>query len=100
MLMLSVTGTMGLAIGRDSMANRSAQTGIQSLTESLKQVHFPISRDDLLQKYGDTRIQLVHGTVMSLREALADIIQPSFKSLSDLAVAVGENRRADEVPDW
>jgi hypothetical protein len=82
------------------MAETSAQTGIQPLTESLNQVQFPISREELLQRYGDTRIQLVHGTVMSLREALADIQQPSFKSLSDLAVAVGENRRVDEVSDW
>lgn len=81
------------------MAKTSADTGIQSITESLRQVRFPINRDDLLRKYGNVRIQLVHGTVLSLKEALTDIIQPSFKSLSDLAVAVGENRRADEVPD-
>lgn len=82
------------------MAKASAHAGIQSLTESLKQVRFPINRNDLLKEYGSVRIQLVHGTVMSLKEALTDIIQPSFKSLSDLAVAVGENCRADEVSDW
>jgi hypothetical protein len=81
------------------MAKPSAQTGIQPLTESLEQVQFPISKEALLEQYGDTWIQLVHGTILSLREALIDIQQASFKSLSDLAIAVGENRRTDEALD-
>ncbi|HEY9744644.1 MAG TPA: hypothetical protein V6C99_00335 [Oculatellaceae cyanobacterium] len=76
------------------------RTEIKPLSESLAQVRFPISKEDLLSDYGHVHIQLVHGQVLSLSTALSNIIQPSFKSLSDLAIALGEHHRADEMLDW
>lgn len=82
------------------MSYSAAQSDIRPLSESLRHVRFPISREALLEEYGDVEIQLVHGQVLTLANALSVIFQPSFKSLSDLAMAVGENCRADEMQDW
>lgn len=81
-------------------SNYASQNPVQPLSESLKHIRFPISRKDLLRQYGMIRIQLVHGQILTLEDALRDIIQPEFRSISDLMVAVGENRRADEAKDW
>jgi hypothetical protein len=87
-------------MGEFVMLRYASLPEIRPLNESLEQVRFPISRDALLEDYGQVRIQMVHGQVLSLESALAGIVQPHFRSLSDLAVAVGENRRADEAMDW
>jgi hypothetical protein len=82
------------------MPYSAAQYEIRPLNESLRHVRFPISKAELLETHGHVRLQLVHGKILTLASALEDIIQPSFKSLSDLAMAIGEHRRADEMQDW
>lgn len=61
---------------------------IPPLTESLEHVHFPIQKEELLDQYGDTLVQLEEGQVLSLTQALSCIIQSEFISVSDIAMAI------------
>lgn len=60
------------------------------LNEALRDVEFPISREDLLRRYGDVPIFLHSGEQLSLESALARVRQPEFKSVSDITLAIGE----------
>lgn len=80
--------------------SEQAEKKVQLLSQALENVPFPIDRDTLLEQYGELQLELVHGQVLSLADALCCIEQPCFKSISDLAIAVGENRRDDELHDW
>ena len=82
------------------MSNQASQAPVRSLSKSLQNVHFPISRQALLAQYGHVQIQMVHGPILTLERALANIVQPSFRSLSDLVVAVGEYRHLDSTIDF
>lgn len=66
------------------------------LAEALAGVTFPIRRDELIQRYGDTTVEVVENYPIKLKDMLANCEDEGYESLESLLTcrAVQESIRA------
>ena len=65
--------------------------GAAAVTQAIKGVHFPCSKDELIGTYGNKQIELRKGNPMKLKDVLEDIPNDTFNSPVDLEKAIKDN---------
>jgi hypothetical protein len=86
-------GTQGSSrmVDSDRGPNRGEAYGIASVTHVLEGLHFPISRQDLMQRYGNKIIQWTkEGQSYKLAECLRQVRQEQFNSITEITAAVSD----------
>jgi hypothetical protein len=63
--------------------------GVASITNVLQGLEFPISKQDLMNRFGDRTIQWTKDNPQSVRDILSKVSQDRFNSMADVAAAVG-----------
>ena len=58
--------------------------GVAALGSIFNYVSFPVTKQDIIQKYGDRKIEYTTGETMAVRDILADSSMESFNSFADL----------------
>jgi hypothetical protein len=65
--------------------------GAASITHVLKGVHFPVSKQDLLDRYGREQIRWTQESrPVSLRDCLRDFQRDRFNSITEITQAVSD----------
>jgi len=67
--------------------------GIASVSNALGGVDFPMSKDDLISKYGDRRIEWTKGNPAQLRDVLKNAEENQFSSMADVVSAVSRSHK-------
>ncbi|MCK7516038.1 MAG: DUF2795 domain-containing protein [Desulfobacterales bacterium] len=62
--------------------------GIASVSNALGGVDFPMTKQDLIDRYGDRQIEWTKGNPQALREVLKNAEQDQFGSMADVVGAV------------
>lgn len=61
--------------------------GAASLTRVLNGVCFPITRDEIIAKYGDREVQYSKGNLKTMKEIVSKCNNDSFYTMSELVEA-------------
>lgn len=61
--------------------------GVKALGAIFRYVDFPITKQDLIQKYGDREIEYTSGETMKVRDIFADSSKEKYYSLDELEIA-------------
>jgi hypothetical protein len=64
--------------------------GAAAVSMAIKGVDFPISKRDLINRYGDKKVEITKGNPQNLRDILEDIPNETFHSPVDLEKAVAD----------
>ncbi len=64
--------------------------GVAYVAQVLNDVDFPISKQELIEQYGDEEIQWSEDQTYTLQECLEDVPQERFKSMTELKRAISE----------
>lgn len=67
--------------------------GIASVSNALGGSDFPMSKQDLISRYGDKQIEWTKGHLEPLRHVLKDASEHEFNSMSDVVSAVSREHR-------
>lgn len=67
--------------------------GIASVSNALGGISFPMSKDDLLDKYGNKQIEWTKGSHQELKKVLQDAHEDNFESMADVVSAVSRGHR-------
>lgn len=74
------------------MGKRGPKTGkaygAAAIARAFKDVSFPLSKHDVMEKYGDKEIEYTKGSPIKVRQVLWDIHDHTFKSPADLEHAL------------
>ena len=62
--------------------------GAAAVTNAIKGAHFPMSKNDIIQKYGDKEIELHKGHSVKLKDVLSNVTDETFNSPVDLEKAI------------
>ena len=62
--------------------------GAAAITNAIKGAHFPMSKQDLLDNYGNKEVELTKGNPVKLSDLLSDITDETFNSPVDLEKAI------------
>jgi len=77
-----------MAIRENRGPDKGEAYGIAAITQALEGVDLPASKDDLLQRAGNTKIQYRKGRPVSLKQILQDVDQEEFASMANVVSAV------------
>ncbi|MHB0975740.1 MAG: DUF5789 family protein [Candidatus Aquicultorales bacterium] len=58
--------------------------GMASLSEALRDVSFPISRNDLINQVGDRDVQVEQGKTMKMRDFLSACSHDMYNTVTDV----------------
>lgn len=72
---------------------RGQAYGIASVSNALGGVDFPMSKQDLINRYGDRRIEWTKGNPQALRDVLKDAHENQFNSMADVVSAVSRGHK-------
>ena len=64
--------------------------GAAAIARVFKDASFPLSKHDIMQKYGDKEIEFTKGSHVKVRQVLWDLHDENFKSPADLEHALHE----------
>ena len=64
--------------------------GIAAVTQALDGLHFPASKEQVLERAGDQQIEYRKGQVVSLRPIIEDAPDEEFPSMAQIVHAVSE----------
>ena len=67
--------------------------GIASISNALQGAEFPMSKNDVIEKYGGKEIQWRKGQPSQLKEILESTPDQQYKSMADLVSAVSKSER-------
>ena len=67
--------------------------GIASVSNALGGVNFPMSKQDLISKYGDRQIEWTKGNPQHLKDVLKEAPENEFSSMADVVSAVSRGHR-------
>lgn len=67
--------------------------GIASVSNALGGVDFPMTKQDLIDIYGDRQIEWTKGNPQALREVLRDAHEDQFGSMADVVSAVSRGHK-------
>lgn len=67
--------------------------GIASVSNALSGISFPMTKENLLHKYGNKQIEWTKGTHQPLKDVLKDSFEDNFDSMADVVSAVSRNHR-------
>jgi hypothetical protein len=67
--------------------------GIASVSNALGGVDFPMSKQDLIDSYGDRQIEWTKGNPQALRDVLKDAMENEFNSMADVVSAVSRGHK-------
>jgi len=67
--------------------------GIASVSNALGGVDFPMTKQDLINKYGDRQIEWTKGNPAPLREVLQHAEDQEFDSMADVVSAVSRSHK-------
>ena len=67
--------------------------GIASISNALSGAEFPMSKRDVLSKYGDKQIEWKKGQTGALKDILETTPDQHFNSMADLVSAVSKSER-------
>lgn len=67
--------------------------GIASVSNALGGCDFPMSKQDLIDKYGARQIEWTKGNPQALREVLKDASENQFGSMADVVSAVSRGHK-------
>jgi hypothetical protein len=73
--------------GFDSIEPEINSHGVKALGAIFKYVNFPISKQEIIQKYGDREIEYTSGETMKVKDIFTDYPKDKFDTLSDLEFA-------------
>lgn len=76
-----MTNGRGAAIGRKPH-------GIAAVTRALEGLHFPVTKQDVLEYVGDTTVQFRKGEPIEVREIVENIDKNKFATMPELLMAV------------
>lgn len=62
--------------------------GAAAVTQAIKGVNFPISKQDLIDQYGNQEVEITKGNPVMLSDILEDVTENSFNTSRDLEKAV------------
>ncbi|OGH96936.1 MAG: hypothetical protein A2104_08265 [Candidatus Melainabacteria bacterium GWF2_32_7] len=65
--------------------------GAAAVTQAIRGADFPMSKQDLINRYGDKDIEWTKGNPRKLRDLLIDLPSETFNSPADLEHALHEN---------
>lgn len=65
--------------------------GAAAVAKCLKNADFPMSKKDIMSKYGNCEVEWRKGETRTLQECLGDIPEESFNSPVELEKAIKEN---------
>ncbi|OGI21866.1 MAG: hypothetical protein A2287_07200 [Candidatus Melainabacteria bacterium RIFOXYA12_FULL_32_12] len=64
--------------------------GAAAVTMAIKGADFPMSKEDLISKYGDKEVEITKGNPQKLRDVLNNIPSETFNSPVELEKAVAK----------
>ena len=64
--------------------------GAAAIAQAIKGTDFPISRNDLIKRYGDKEVQITKGNSQKLKDILEEIPNETFNSPIDLEKAIAD----------
>ncbi|OGI22654.1 MAG: hypothetical protein A2255_01930 [Candidatus Melainabacteria bacterium RIFOXYA2_FULL_32_9] len=64
--------------------------GAAAVASIFKNANFPMSKDDIMQKYGDREIEYTKGNPVKVKDVLSNIPSETFNSPADLEHAFHE----------
>lgn len=64
--------------------------GAAAVAKIFKDVSFPLSKHDIMQRYGEKDIEYTKGSHVKLKQVLWDVQDDTFKSPADLEHALHE----------
>ena len=64
--------------------------GVKAIGSIFKYIDFPISKQEIIQRYGDREIEYTTGETIKVRDILTDSQLDKFNSLADLEQAFHE----------
>ncbi len=65
--------------------------GAAAISKCLHGAHFPISKRDIISKYGSCKVEFRKGETMNLKKVFEDIPDETFYSPVDVEKAISEN---------
>lgn len=73
--------------------------GIAAVTQALHGLDFPASKQALLERAGDQRIEYRKGEQVSLRQLIDDIDKDSFESMSGVVSCISDALHQEKLTD-
>lgn len=70
--------------------------GIASVSNALGGVNFPMTKQDLIDRYGDRQIEWTKGNPEPLKEILKGASEGEFNSMADVVSAVSRGHRKNQ----
>lgn len=67
--------------------------GIASVSNALGGVDFPMTKQDLIDRYGDRQIEWTKGNPQALKDVLKDAQEDEFSSMADVVSAVSRGHK-------
>lgn len=67
--------------------------GIASVSNALGGCDFPMTKEDLIDKYGGRQIEWTKGNPQALKEVLKDAPEDQFGSMADVVSAVSRGHK-------
>lgn len=64
--------------------------GAAAITNAISGANFPMSKNDLISKYGDKNVEITKGNPQKLRDILDNVPEETFNSPVDLEKAVAK----------
>jgi len=84
----------GEGMGHSKPGPKEGQAyGIASVSNALGGCDFPMSKRDLLDKYGNKQIEWTKGNTEPLRDVLENAPENDFDSMADVVSAVSREHR-------
>jgi len=71
----------------DAVKSKNIAYGAASLTRVLNGVEFPISKNELIKKYGDKEVNYSKGNLRTMREIVEKTIKEEFYTMAELVEA-------------
>lgn len=65
--------------------------GVAGVTQKLKGLHFPVSKDELLREHGNETIQWTKaGESFKLKDCLGKVGKTEFQSITEITAAISD----------
>jgi len=64
--------------------------GAAAVAQAIKGTSFPVSKQDLINRYGDKEVEITKGNTQNLRDILDEVPDETFNSPVDLEKALAD----------